>query len=334
MNRIVECVPNFSDGRDTSVINSIADAIRSVENVKLLSVEPDKDYNRCVVTFIGDPDYVVEAAFRATAKAAEMIDMTKHKGEHPRMGATDVVPFVPVSGVSMEECVGLANQYGKRVSGELGIPIYLYEEAARTPERKNLATVRKGEYEGLSEKLKDQNWKPDYGEAHFNAKSGATITGARVFLIAYNVNLTTNNKDLAHVIAVRIRESGRTVKDAMGRSVKIPGILPSVKAMGVLLERLDIAQVSINLTNFNVTPPHVAFETVKVEAQKLGLNVTGSEVVGLIPKEALLMAGRFYMGAAARGASEEQLVQRAIITLGLSQLDRFDPQKKIIEYMI
>jgi glutamate formiminotransferase len=333
MNQIVECVPNFSEGRDTTIINAIADSIRRVDHVKLLSVEPDKDYNRCVVTFIGEPAATVEAAFQATKTASEHIDMTKHKGEHPRMGATDVVPFIPVSGITMEECVRLANMYGKRVADELKIPIFLYEEAARVPERRNLATVRKGEYEALSAKLSDPAWAPDYGTASFNPKSGATVTGARVFLIAYNVNLTTNNKDLAHEIALRIRESGRTMKDGSGASIKIPGSLKAVKAMGVLLERFDIAQVSINLTNFNITPPHVAFEEVRKEAQKLGINVTGSEVVGLIPKEALIIAGKHYTNNVPN-VKEDQYIARAIEAMGLSQLERFDPKKKIIEYMI
>jgi glutamate formiminotransferase/formiminotetrahydrofolate cyclodeaminase len=333
MTKLVECVPNFSEGRDIKIIDAIAESIKQINNVRLLSVEPDKDYNRCVVTFVGEPDAAKEAAFQATKTAAQLIDMTKHKGEHPRLGATDVVPFIPISGVTMEDCVRLANEFGKQAANELRIPIYLYEEAARKPERQNLSNIRKGEYEGLAEKLKDPVWQPDYGIPEFNAKSGATITGARVFLIAYNVNLTTNNKDLAHEIALRIRESGRTLKDSFGKSVKIPGSLKSVKAMGVLLERFDIAQVSINLTNFNVTPPHVAFEEVKKEAQKLGLNVTGSEIVGLIPKDALVMAGKFYVGNVPN-VKEDQYIARAIEALGLSQLERFDPKKKIIEYMI
>ena len=334
MNRIVECVPNFSEGRDTKIINSIAESISKVKDVKLLSVEPDKDYNRTVVTFVGEPVAVKEAAFQATRTASELIDMTKHKGEHPRMGATDVVPFVPVSGVSMEDCVRLANEYGKRVAEELKIPIYLYEEAARTPDRQNLANVRKGEYEGLQEKLKDPAWQPDYGLPVFNTKSGATITGARVFLIAYNVNLTTDSKEIAHEIALRIRESGRTVKDAAGKSTKIPGSLKSVKAMGVYLERFQIAQVSINLTNYNITPPHIAFEEVKKQAKTFGNNVTGSEVVGLIPKQALLMAGEFYFGNKIQNLKEIQIINRATEALGLSQLEAFIPKKKIIEYMI
>ena len=332
--QFVECVPNFSEGRDRTIIDAIAGSIRRVKDVKLLSVEPDKDYNRTVVTFVGSPAGVAEAAFQATATAAERIDMTRHSGEHPRMGATDVVPFVPISGATMDDCVKIAEQYGGRVARELGIPVFLYEEAARNPDRKNLANVRKGEYEGLAEKLKLPEWKPDFGAAAFNAKSGATITGARVFLIAYNVNLATNNKDIAHSIALKIRESGQTIKNANGTTTKIPGLLKSVKAMGVLLERANIAQVSINLTNFNVTPPHVAFEEVRQQSEKLGTSVTGSEIVGLIPLEALRRAGAFYLGAKAAGAGESLLIETAVRRLGLSQLEPFEPQKKVIEYMI
>ncbi|HTK80746.1 MAG TPA: glutamate formimidoyltransferase [Bacteroidota bacterium] len=332
MKNIVECVPNFSEGRNSATIDAIAESIRGVAGVKLLSVEPDKDYNRTVVTFVGEPAAVVEAAFRSTATAAKFIDMSRHKGEHPRMGATDVVPFVPVSNVSMEECVGLAHTYAKRVSEELSIPVYLYEEAARVPERKNLASVRKGEYEGLEKKIIDPAWVPDYGKPSFNRKSGATIAGARMFLIAYNVNLTTNNKDIAHEIALRIRESGRTMKDVNGNSVKVPGTLKSVKAMGVLVERLNIAQVSINLTNFHESPPHAAFEEVKKEAEKLGVTVNGSEVVGLIPKEALLLAGKFYSGE--KNLTEEAAIRLATDRLGLSRIDPFIAEKKIIEFMV
>jgi glutamate formiminotransferase len=334
MSKIVECVPNFSEGRDPVIIKKIAESISAIAGAKLLSVEPDKDYNRCVVTFVGDHEAAREAAFQATKTAAALIDMRNHKGEHPRLGATDVVPFVPLAGSTMADCVKLANEYGKRVWENLRIPVYLYEEAARTPDRRNLATVRKGEYEGLAEKLKDPVWKPDYGDPVFNAQSGATVTGARVFLIAYNVNLKTTNKDIAHKIALSIRESGKTVKDEQGNSIKIPGSLKSVKAMGVYLERFDIAQVSINLTNFNTTPPHIAFEEVKKEALKLGVEVTGSEVVGLIPKAAMHMAGEFYSGAAPGSMSEEQLVRIAVDKLGLNQLERFEPMKKIIEYMM
>jgi glutamate formiminotransferase/formiminotetrahydrofolate cyclodeaminase len=334
MSKIVECVPNFSEGRNPATIDAIAAEIRAVKGVRLLSVEPDKDYNRTVVTFVGEPAPVQEAAFRATAAAAKLIDMSTHTGEHPRIGAADVVPFIPVSGVTMEDCVAIANAYGKRVAEELKIPIYLYESAARTPDRANLATVRKGEYEGLAQKLKDPAWAPDYGAPEFNARSGATVTGARVFLIAYNVNLNTQNKDLAHEIALRIRESGRTIKSDTGANVKVPGSLKSVKAMGVYLERHKISQVSINLTNYNVTPPHVAFEEVKREAGKLGIGVTGSEIVGLIPKEALLMAGSFFFHEKTSATTDEQLSERAILALGLSQLEPFDPRTKVIEYMI
>lgn len=334
MKQIVECVPNFSEGRDQRIIDSIAKSITEVEGAKLLSVEPDKDYNRTVVTYIGAPGPVKEAAFRATRTAAGLIDMREHSGEHPRLGATDVVPFVPVSGVTMHDCVRMAHDFGKRVAEELGIPIFLYEEAAQHPDRKNLATIRKGEYEGLAAKLIDPVWKPDYGDPIFNARSGATVTGGRFFLIAYNVNLNTNKKELAHEIALRIRESGRTMKNEKGESVKIAGSLKQVKAMGVLLEQLDIAQVSINLTNFNITPPHVAFEEVRRQSHTFGIDVTGSEVVGLIPKEALLLAGRHFATVEAAEVSEDYLVQTAIAALGLNQLSEFSPSKKIIEYTI
>jgi glutamate formiminotransferase/formiminotetrahydrofolate cyclodeaminase len=339
MAAIVECVPNFSEGRDAATIEAIGAAVQTVAGVKLLSVEPDKDYNRTVVTFIGSPDGVVEAAFQSTRVAAERIDMARHSGEHPRIGATDVVPFVPVSGVTMEGCVQLARRYGRRVGDELHIPVYLYEEAASRPERRNLASVRKGEYEGLADKLRDPEWQPDFGPAEFSARSGATVTGARVFLIAYNVNLKTNDQKIAHEIALRIRESGRVQKDAQGnpvvndrgQKVIIPGTLRAVKAMGVLLEAHNIAQVSINLVNFHTTPPHAAFEEVKRIAGELGVEVTGSEIVGLTPKEALLMAGRYFDG---KTTDESRLIATAIERLGLSELDRFDPFLKVIEFQL
>lgn len=322
-----------------NIIKAISGAITSVPGVKFISAEPDKDYNRTVVTFIGAPQAVVEAAFQATKKASELIDMRVHKGEHPRIGATDVVPFVPLRGVTMQDCVQLAHTFGRRVGEELRIPVYLYEEAATRPERKNLSNIRKGEYEGLAEKLKDPAWQPDYGPAEFNARSGATVTGARVFLIAYNVNLNTNDKKIADEIAYRIRESGRVKKDAngnpvldeAGKKVMIPGSLKAVKAMGVLLEAHNIAQVSINLTNYTITPPHVAFEEVRKEAATLGVEVTGSEIVGLTPLEALLMAGRYYDPGE---TDEKRLVAIAVEKLGLSQLEKFDPHKKIIEYQL
>ncbi len=347
MKQIVECVPNFSEGQDHNIIDAIAASIDSRENVKLLSVEPDKDYNRTVITFVGEPDAVKEAAFRSTKAASELIDMRYHKGEHPRLGAVDVVPFIPVTNISMDDCIRLSKEYGKQVALELKIPVYLYEEAAIKPERKNLANIRKGEYEGLSEKLKAANWFPDFpveGENQFNPKSGAIVTGARFFLIAYNVNLKTNDKNIAHEIALRIRESGRpmkneageVVKDETGKVVNIPGSLKATKAMGVLLERFNLAQVSINLTNFNITPPHVAFEEVKKEATKLGVEVTGSEIVGLIPQKALFEAGKFYIGENIKklNVSEMDLIYLAIQNLGLSQFEVFDPYKKIIEFML
>jgi glutamate formiminotransferase/formiminotetrahydrofolate cyclodeaminase len=339
MKKIVECVPNFSEGRSASTIKAIAESIHGVEGVKLLNVEPDKDYNRTVVTFVGEPEAVVEAAFQATKTAAHLIDMEHHKGEHPRIGATDVVPFIPVAGVTMAECIRLANAYGKRVAAELHIPIYLYEAAATSPDRKNLADVRKGEYEFLAEKLRDPHWNPDYGTAEFNKKSGATVTGARKFLIAYNVNLNTAELSIAQEIALRIRESGRPKKDASGKAmknekgetIKIPGTLHAVKAMGVMVERFNIAQVSINLVDFEVTPPHIAYEEVKKQARSLGADATGSEIVGLTPLKALLMTGKFYNTSS---TSDEELITIAVERLGLSQLEKFDPQKKVIEYQL
>lgn len=344
MKQIVECVPNFSEGRNTETIEAIASSIRKVTGVKLLSVEPDKDYNRSVVTFVGEPNAVLEAAIEATKTAVPLIDMAKHKGEHPRVGAVDVVPFVPISGVAMDDCIQLAHEYGKRVGEELKIPIYLYEFAATRPQRKNLADIRKGEYEGLPDKLRDPKWKPDYGSAEFNARSGATVAGARKFLIAYNINLSTADSSVAQEIAQRIRESGRPMKDESGKvtknekgeTIKIPGTLKAVKAMGVFLERFNIAQVSINLVDYETTPPHVAFEEVRKQARSLGIDATGSEIVGVAPLQALVMAGRFYAEREGMNAttSEEQLVSLAIQNLGLSQLEPFDPKKKVIEYML
>jgi glutamate formiminotransferase/formiminotetrahydrofolate cyclodeaminase len=343
MKQIVECVPNFSEGRDQTTIDAIADSIRNRSGVRLMGVEPDNDYNRSVVTFAGEPEAVLEAAFDATATAVRCIDMRLHKGEHPRLGAVDVVPFVPVANVTMDICIELAKRYGKMVADELGVPIYLYEAAATSPSRINLSDIRKGEYEGLELKLKDPTWKPDYGEALFNAQSGATVTGARKFLIAYNVNLATPDVGIAQEISLRIRESGRVVKDENGKpkknekgeSIKIPGTLKAVKAMGVFLDRHKITQVSINLTDFETTPVHVAFEEVKKHAAELNVNVTGSEIVGLTPLRALLQAGEYYT---ARGDKkefgEDSLVKLAIEQLGLSQLERFNPNKKIIEYQL
>lgn len=342
MDKIVECVPNFSEGRDLEIIKAVTDQISAIEGVKLLGAEPDKDYHRTVVTFVGRPDAVVEAAFAATQKAAELIDMTRHQGEHPRMGATDVVPFVPVAGVTMEECVQLARRYGQRVGKELSIPVYLYEEAASRPERRNLARVRKGQYEGLAEKLKNPEWKPDYGPAEMNERSGAVITGARVFLIAYNVNLDTDDVGLANTIAQNIRESGRVLKDDQGQTIRDkngkakrqPGTLKAVKAMGVLMEEHHISQVSMNLVNYEITPPHVAFEECRRQANALGVKVTGSEIVGLTPLEALVVAARHHLQSQGRETDlpPRRLVDVAVEYLGLSQLGPFEPDEKVIEF--
>jgi glutamate formiminotransferase/formiminotetrahydrofolate cyclodeaminase len=329
MNRIVECVPNFSEGRDRKKIDKIADAISSAPNVRLLSVEPDADYNRTVVTFVGPPETVGEGAVRGIAKAAEVIDMTSHTGNHPRIGATDVCPFVPVRNVTMDDCVSIAMTVGNRVWEEIGIPVYLYERAARVPERRNLADVRRGEYEGLSDKLRDPAWRPDYGPPEYNARSGVSIVGARPFLIAYNVNLGSSNVDAANEIARRIRESGWTVD-----GVKRPGKLKAVKALGVMLGAKNIAQVSINLVDFAVTPPHVAFDECAMEARALGEKVTGSEVVGLIPREPLLLAGRHALGHAAGSADEPRLLKAAVEYLGLSALAPFEPASKVLELML
>jgi len=344
MDKIVECVPNFSEGRDLDIIRAITDEISAVEGVKLLGADPDRDYHRTVVTFVGRPDAVVEAAFVATRKAAELIDMTRHQGEHPRMGATDVVPFVPVSGVTMEECIQLAHRYGQRVGEGLDIPVYLYEEAATRPERRNLANVRKGQYEGLAEKLKDQQWKPDYGPTEMNERSGAVITGARVFLIAYNVNLDTEDVDLANTIAQNVRESGRVLKDDQGQTIRDEtgkakrksGTLKAVKAMGVLMEEHHISQVSMNLVNYQITPPHVAFEECRQQAARLGAKVTGSEIVGLTPVEALVMAARHHLQRQDRETdlTSREMVQVAVEYLGLNQLQPFEADEKVIEFQI
>jgi glutamate formiminotransferase/formiminotetrahydrofolate cyclodeaminase len=339
--KLVECVPNFSEGRDKDKIRAITQEIEQTPGVRLLDVDPGESTNRTVVTFIGSPGGVKEAAFRAIRKAAEVIDMAKHKGAHSRIGATDVCPFVPVSGVTMEDCVSLAHELGERVAGELGIPVYLYEEAAQKPERRNLSTIRAGEYEGLPEKLKDREWAPDYGAPVFNPKAGATVIGAREFLIAYNINLNTRDRRLAHEVALSLRESGRAkkdeqgniIRDADGKTMMEPGRFKDVKAVGWYIEDYGIAQVSINFTNYRTSPVHLVFDEAVKEAEKLGLRVTGSELVGLIPKEALLMAGRYYLEKQGKspGVPEEELVRSAVLSLGLNDVAPFDPEKKIIE---
>ncbi|MBN2053506.1 glutamate formimidoyltransferase [bacterium] len=342
MLKLVECVPNFSEGRDMAVIDAITREIVETENARLLDVDPGADTNRTVVTFIGTPEAVKEAAFKAIKRAAQLIDMSRHSGAHPRMGATDVCPFVPVSGVTMDDCVAIAREVGERVGGELGIPVYLYEAAATSPARRSLADIRKGEYEALEDKLNDPLWKPDFGPAVFNPSTGAAVIGAREFLIAYNVNLNTKDKRLAHKVAVHIREGGRpsrddegnVVKDGEGDVVKIPGTLQECRAVGWFIPEYGCAQVSINLTNYKVTPPHVAFEEVSRFAGQFGMRVTGSELVGLMPKDAILMAGRYYLERQGKtpAVTEAELIRLAVQSMGLDSVSPFDPGKKIIEY--
>ena len=336
MNKIVECVPNFSEGRDMGIIKQITDEIEKVEGAILLDVDPGADTNRTVVTFVGTPEAVKEAAFRAIKKAAELIDMSKHKGAHPRMGATDVCPFVPVSGVTMEDCVQIAREVGERVARELGIPVYLYEEAATRPERRSLADIRVGEYEGLPEKLKDPEWKPDFGEPVFNPKSGATVIGAREFLIAYNLNVNTRDRKLAHRVALRIREKGRIVKKKDGTKERVPGRLKDVRAIGWYIPEYGYAQISVNLTNYKITPLWKLFEVACEEAEGLGLRITGSELVGLIPKEAMLESGRHFLEKMGKcpAVPEKELIHIAVLSMGMDQTHPFKPEEKIIEYRI
>ena len=347
MKQLIECVPNFSEGCDMGIIKQITDQIETVEGVTLLDVDPGKATNRTVVTIVGAPDAIVEAAFRGIKKAAEIIDMRKHKGEHPRMGATDVCPFVPISGITMEETVEYARKLAEKVGSELNIPVYCYENAAYTEERKNLATCRAGEYEGLQKKLADPHWKPDFGPAEFNATAGATAVGARDFLVAYNVNLNTTSTRRANAVAFDIREKGRPkregdspvgkiMKDAAGNQITIPGTLKACKAIGWFIEEYGIAQVSINLTNISITSVHVAFEEACTKAQERGMRVTGSELVGLVPLKAMLDAGKYFLMKQKRsvGVSEEELIKIAVKSLGLDDLKPFNPREKIIEYVM
>lgn len=343
--KIIECVPNFSEGQDEKLIEALSKAIEHTEGVRLLHVDPGKSTNRTVVTFAGNPDAVIEAAFQAIKLASELIDMRFHKGEHPRMGATDVCPLIPISGISMEETVAYSKKLAARVGSELSIPVYLYENSATHPIRKNLADIRSGEYEGLEEKMKNPDWQPDYGPKSFNPKSGATVIGARDFLIAYNVNLNTKSTKLANEIAFDIRENGRPVKDPQtgkliknqqGEILRTPGTCKSLKAIGWYIDEYGQAQVSMNLTNMLETPLHKAFEECRKSSDRLGLVVTGSELVGLVPKKALLDAGVYFMKKQNRslGISEEELIDLAIQSLGLNSLALFEPQKRIIEYML
>ena len=334
--RIIECVPNFSEGRDMSAIKQITDVIESVEKVKLLDVDPGKDTNRTVVTFVGEPEAVAEAAFLAVKKASEVIDMSKHKGEHPRMGATDVCPFIPVSGITMEETVLIARKVAERIGNELGIPVFCYENAAFKDERRNLAACRSGEYEGLEKKLAGPEWKPDFGPAVFNKKSGATAVGARDFLVAFNVNLNTTSTRRANAIAFDVREKGRDIIKENGEKINIPGTLKSVKAIGWYIEEYGIAQISMNLTNIPVTPVHIAFDEVCRKAEARGIRVTGSELVGLIPLKSLLDAGKYFLEKQQRssGVPDEELIKIAVKSMGLSELHHFRPEEKIIEYVM
>ena len=332
MDNIVECVPNFSTA-DWKVISAITSVIKSTPGVKLLNVEPDVDYNRTVVTFVGSSKTVGDAAIAALGKASELIDMTKHKGEHPRMGATDVCPFIPVKDVSVEECITIAKEVAKQVAEKFGVPTYLYGRAATSDDRIKMSNIRKGEYEGFEEKIKLPEWKPDYGEPVFNKKSGATVIGVRDFLVAYNINIESADVSIAREIGGLIRESGRLVEKD-GEKVRIPGSLKSVQGMGFTLERGNrkLTQVSTNVLNFREhTPPHVVFEEVKRLAEERGTTVTGSEIVGLIPIDAMLLAGKYYNP---KEEDRDALVQIALNRLGLSDLDHFDPYKKVVELMI
>ncbi len=345
MPQLIECVPNFSEGRDMGVIGRITDAIEAVDGVSLLDVDPGATTNRTVVTFVGEPEAVLEAAYRAIRKAAEVIDMRKHHGAHPRMGATDVCPLVPVSGITMDEVVALARRLGRRVGEELEIPVYLYEAAATRPERKNLANIRAGEYEGLRDKLLDPEWLPDFGPAAFSPKTGATVIGARDFLVAYNVNLNTTSTRRANAVAFDVRERGRVkrkgnpltgevVLDDGGKPVRIPGALQGVKAMGWYIEEYGICQVSMNLTDLAATPLHVAFEEVCESAAARGLRATGSEIVGMVPLRVLREAGEYYLRRQQRslGVPTAEIIKIAVRSLGLNELAPFDPDQRIIEY--
>lgn len=343
MQQLIECVPNFSEGNNLSVINQITSAIESVQGVRLLNVDPGKATNRTVVTMVGTPEAVVEAAFRAIKKAGELIDMTKHKGEHPRMGATDVCPLIPVANISMEETVQYAQQLAKRVGEELQLPVYLYEAAQPNKQRSNLSHIRAGEYEAFVKKIEHPEWKPDFGPAVFDAKRGATVIGARDFLVAYNVNLNTTSTRRANAIAFDVREAGRAklvngkpMLDENGKPVNIPGSLKAVKAIGWFIEEYGIAQISINLTNINITPVHIAFDEICTKANERGIRVTGSELVGLIPLKAMLDAGKYFLLKQQRstGVSEKELIKIAVKSMGLDELAPFKPEERIIEYLL
>lgn len=347
MQKLIECVPNFSEGRDMNIIKQITDVIEAVEGVKLLDVDPGKATNRTVVTFVGTPDAVVEAAFQAIKKSGEVIDMSKHTGEHPRMGATDVCPMIPIANISMEETAGYAQKLAKRVGEEQNLPVFLYEAAQPNKKRNNLSVIRGGEYEGMFDKLQKPEWKPDFGPAKMDAKRGCTAIGARDFLVAYNINLNTKSTRLANSVAFDVREAGRVkreghpvigelVTDDKGETVRIPGSLKSVKAIGWYIEEYGVAQISMNLTNISITSVHEAFDEVSKKATERGIRVTGSELVGLIPLNAMLEAGRYFLNKQGRslGVSDDELIFIAIKSMGLDELAPFNPEEKIIEYKL
>ncbi|HXB93485.1 MAG TPA: glutamate formimidoyltransferase [Puia sp.] len=347
MEPIIECVPNFSEGQNKEIIRQITDEIEKIAGVRLLNVDPGKATNRTVVTFVGTPAAVIEAAYQAIKKAGELIDMSRHKGEHPRMGATDVCPLIPISGITMEETAAWARKLGERVGKDLQIPVYLYEAAQPDKSRGNLSVIRAGEYEGFFKKIKQPEWAPDFGPADFDARRGATVIGARDFLVAYNVNLNTTSTRRANSIAFDVREAGRVLRegnpvtgkivtDARGKPVNVPGTLKSVKAIGWFIEEYGIAQISMNLTNIHVTPVHIAFDEVCKKAAERGIRVTGSELVGLIPLQALLDAGKYFLAKQQRstGVSEKELIRIAILSMGLEDLGPFIPEQRIIEYLL
>jgi glutamate formiminotransferase/formiminotetrahydrofolate cyclodeaminase len=347
MAQLIECVPNFSEGHDLNIIKQITTEIESVDGVRVLNVDPGRATNRTVVTFVGPPQAVVDAAFLAIRKAAELIDMSKHKGEHPRMGATDVCPLIPISNISMEETANYAKQLGARVGKELNIPVYLYEAAQSNKNRNNLSVIRAGEYEGFFKKIKLPDWKPDYGPDEHSARAGSTVIGARDFLIAYNINLNTTSVRRANSIAFDVRETGRVkregnpitgkiIKDAAGSPVYIPGTLKSVKAIGWFIQEYGVAQISMNLTNINVTPVHIAFDEVCKKAAERGIRVTGSELIGLIPLKCMLDAGAYFLKKQNRscGVSERELIKIAVKSMGLDELGPFKPEERIIEYLL
>lgn len=335
MQPIIECVPNFSEGNDLNIIKQITDQVETVEGVRLLNVDPGKATNRTVVTFVGNPEAVIEAAFLAIKKAGELIDMSKHKGEHPRMGATDVCPLIPIANISMEETAKFAQRLAERVGMELQIPTYLYEAAQPDKSRNNLSVIRAGEYEGFFKKIKQPEWKPDFGPAEFDAKRGGTVIGARDFLVAYNINLNTTSTRRANAIAFDVREAGRNVEEN-GVKVNKPGTLKSVKAIGWYIEEYGVAQISMNLTNINTTPVHIAFDEVCKKADARGIRVTGSELVGLVPLKSLTDAGKYFLQKQQRstGVSEKELIKIAVKSMGLDELGPFKPEERVIEYLL